>query len=293
MQAAWNICPLCLRLRALIGETLYWEWQVEMKLITLVSQKDSKRWEYRMGKFGARWEEEDAGGCLGEKPGVWWLILGGRLGGVTSVVVFESIQPCVQVHVCSGGPQGEEEGRITEVRGRGGQQARRKSRERKDHRSHRSCDACGFARRVWKRRRLGKWDRRQVGFGFKTLVIRNESALGWDSEDLRSIDSSPTSSVIWARPFSSLGPTRRFYWDYSFFRNSLWETVTPGVSREEGALMAVKDTPVHPWPAGLRYHQFSVKDHMAPSPSWSLSFCSFPRRSQSGLLSFIFFLNRK
>ena len=128
-----------------------WEWKVGLKLITLISQKDSKRWEYRMGKFGAWWEEEDAGGCMGEKPGVWWLILGGRLGAETLVVVFERVQPCVQararacvcVCVCSGGPSGEEEGRITEVQGRGGQQARRKARERKDCRSHRTCDASG------------------------------------------------------------------------------------------------------------------------------------------------------
>lgn len=161
------------------------------------------------------------------------------MGVETSVVVFKRVQPCVQVHVCvcSGRSPGEEEGRITEVQGRGGQSARRKARERRDCRSHRTCDACGFAGRVWKRRRLGKWDRRQVGFGFKTLVIRNESALGGDSKDLRSpIDSSPASSVVWARPFSPLGPTRRFYWDDSFFqKQSLRDSITRSFQGRRGS----------------------------------------------------------
>ena len=32
----------------------------------------------------------------------------------------------------------------------------------------------------------GEWDRRQVGFGFKTIITRNDSVLGWNPGDLRS-----------------------------------------------------------------------------------------------------------
>ena len=61
-----------------------------------------------------------------------------------------------------------------------------------------------------------------MGFGFKTLVIRNESALGWDSKDLRSpIDSSPVAlwsgqgpSLLWTQQGDSIGII-------PFFRNSL------------------------------------------------------------------------
>ena len=87
-------------------------------------------WERSQGSDGSSWE-------VAWVQKLWWWSL------KEFSPVCRRARACVCVCVCSGGPSGEEEGRITEVQGRGGQQARRKSRERKDCRSHRTCDASG------------------------------------------------------------------------------------------------------------------------------------------------------
>lgn len=84
-----------------------------------------------------------------------------------------------------------------------------------------------------------------MGFGFKTLVIRNESALGLGFKRPKiSINSSPASSVNSGTGPSPLGPTRRFYWDDSFSETSSEETCASLKGRRGSN--GCEGTPVHP-----------------------------------------------